>query len=184
MEFLLSKGANPNVIGIKSNWSALLSSTSQGYRDITKMLIEYGADVNHSQSDGWTPLHVAAREGHPKIARILITANPLVGSSNSDGDTSLIIAAKQGNFEIVQMILNLIHSLQDNEEAFAIVNHKNRSGLTAISAAAQRGHAKILHMLREVGAVVPYSDFGWTYLRIIWISIRHSLGVGERVDDI
>ena len=64
-----------------------------------------------------------------------------------------------------------------------IINKVNKKGITAIMAAGNRGHARIISALLRSGATVPYSDFGWTAARISWVRLRASLGVGVRPAD-
>ena len=46
VRFLLSKGADPNVVGTKADQSPLMTACQKGYKDIAKALIENGANVN------------------------------------------------------------------------------------------------------------------------------------------
>jgi ankyrin repeat protein len=46
-EFLLSKGANPNVLG-SSNWAMPLTSIINIHKiKLTRLLLEHGADINY-----------------------------------------------------------------------------------------------------------------------------------------
>jgi len=60
-EFLLSKVANPNVVGL-SNWAMPLTSAINIHKiKLARLLLEHGADVNYRDSKGLTSLK-ASRE--------------------------------------------------------------------------------------------------------------------------
>jgi ankyrin repeat protein len=46
----------------------------QGYQDLAKILIKYGADINHKGKDGSTALHLAAQEGRIETVDVLLKA--------------------------------------------------------------------------------------------------------------
>jgi hypothetical protein len=57
-EFLLKEGAKPNLV-TASGESALHIAAANGQSDIARLLIEYGAKVNHLNNEGMTPLYRA-----------------------------------------------------------------------------------------------------------------------------
>jgi ankyrin repeat protein len=64
----------------------------------------------------------------------------------------------------------------------ALFSIRTKEGKTAISLAASYGQGKAVSKLLQHGAKVPYSaDFGWTAARVLWLKMRSSLGVGQRV---
>ena len=54
--------------------SPLSAAVYQDRRDVVRLLIERGADVNQGDRAGFTPLHLAAATGYLEIARILLVA--------------------------------------------------------------------------------------------------------------
>ena len=57
-EFLLKEGAKPNLV-TDSGESSLHIAAANGHTDIARLLIEYGAKVNHRNNEGLTPLNRA-----------------------------------------------------------------------------------------------------------------------------
>ena len=118
-------------------------AASEGRSEITKALIDAGADVNVKNVKGQTALMVAVMENRPKIAQMLLTAGANVGARDVRSRTALMMAAGEGHVEFVQMFL----------AADADVNLKDNSGSqTALSWAAQNGHAEVVQMLLAAGA--------------------------------
>ena len=62
-------------------------SAQGGHLEVTRALIEAGADVNAKEDKGWTPLHICAEKGHLEVARALIKAG-----SSFDGLSSEQVA--------------------------------------------------------------------------------------------
>lgn len=69
---------------------------SLGHEEIAKILIQKGANVNLSDSNGWTPLFVAAASGHSKIVQLLIKSGADVNLKNNLGLAPLHGAAEFG----------------------------------------------------------------------------------------
>ena len=75
----LASGANVNLKN-EGGSTPLIEASRKGYKEIAKLLIENGADVNCKLEyttdiesiEGWTSLHVAAAKGHKVIAELLI----------------------------------------------------------------------------------------------------------------
>jgi ankyrin repeat protein len=75
---LLDAGANINarnrhkVFGPGN--SPLSAAVYQDRRDVVRILIERGADVNQGDNAGWTPLHLAVANGRLETAKMLLEA--------------------------------------------------------------------------------------------------------------
>lgn len=53
-------------------WTPLMIAVSGGHLDIAKVLIERGAEVNHSNDNGQIALHYAASKGRLEMMELLI----------------------------------------------------------------------------------------------------------------
>jgi ankyrin repeat protein len=61
---LLDKGANLNA-------TPLLADVQKWHQAIVKLLLEHGANVEVTDSNGFTPLTWAAYRGHADVARLV-----------------------------------------------------------------------------------------------------------------
>lgn len=100
MEYLLKKGANPNIInseGISPLHDAILS----GSTSTTEILIKYGADIDAKSISGETPLHIAVRKGKTEIVDLLINANANLKIKDNFGFLPIHVALWKGYTELV-----------------------------------------------------------------------------------
>jgi len=109
VEWLLSKGADPNIQDTVGGWTALMwvarysSSPERGdsSEKIVKILLEGGADPNIQDTVcGWTALMMAARNSSPKRGRssektvkILLEGGADPNKQDENGYTALMLAA-------------------------------------------------------------------------------------------
>jgi ankyrin repeat protein len=75
---LLDAGANINARNRHKEFgpgnSPLSAAVYQDRRDVVKLLIDRGADLNQGDNAGWRPIHLAAANGRLKTARMLLEA--------------------------------------------------------------------------------------------------------------
>lgn len=64
-----------------------------GLFEITKLLVERGADVNTVGEHGWTPLHGAAYKGMDRVVQLLVDHGARVDAVDGYGQTPLSIAS-------------------------------------------------------------------------------------------
>jgi len=85
---------------------AVLSETLSA-ADIEKIrsLIDSGADVNVTNTNGVTPLYVALHKGHTEVVKLLLAANADVNAASKKGKTPLDIASQKGHTEIVELLM-------------------------------------------------------------------------------
>ena len=65
--------------------------------DVSKMLIEAGADVNARQHGGWVPLHAAAANGDREMVDLLIARGADRAAINDAGVSAAAIARERGH---------------------------------------------------------------------------------------
>jgi uncharacterized protein len=104
---LLAGGANPNAQEINGGQNALMWAASERHPEVTKELVQHGADVHARSKTGFTALMFAAQQGDAESARILLSA----GANPNDvmprsGLTPLIIASAMGQGKAVAMLLD------------------------------------------------------------------------------
>jgi uncharacterized protein len=56
---------NPKLVSskIEYGWTPLHWAAMEGYKNVAKLLLAMGADVNAKDNWGYTPLHIAAQDG-------------------------------------------------------------------------------------------------------------------------
>lgn len=104
-----------------SGHSALHYACSKGFSDITRLLIEFGADIN-GYLTGVVAIEVAARYSQMHIIQILMEFGANIDEKGSTGRCALISAVCGGSIECVNELLKL----------GADVNLKDIEGNTAL----------------------------------------------------
>jgi ankyrin repeat protein len=66
-----------NLIDSQS-WTPLSWAAHHGHTDIARLLLDYGANVNHQTTDGLTPLSLASQKGHWETAQLLLGRGGIV----------------------------------------------------------------------------------------------------------
>ena len=139
--------ANKHVAGYRLLDFAVFS----GNIGAIKALLNWGADVNATDTLGETALMKAAQQGDIAAAKLLLAHGADMVEKGKDkngrvhGRTALMYAAWHGRKEMVQF---LIDQGADINAAGAL------SGETALTNAARRGHIDIVRMLLDKGADV------------------------------
>ncbi|WP_256012380.1 ankyrin repeat domain-containing protein [Desertivirga xinjiangensis] len=102
---LLLKGADVNLPS-QNGYSVypLNSTTAANNNDITKMLLEAGAEVNVAQSSGLTPLHSAAQHGNIEILILLLEAGANIDARTESDKTPADVALASGHLEIARIL--------------------------------------------------------------------------------
>lgn len=110
---LLLADADPNVTNIETGFSALMASTFFYEPDITRRLLDAGADVNKRNKKNESALFYAIRNERPKTVIILLHYGADIQVKNDIGMTPLDIAIKMENAEIINL-------LQDSANSFTM----------------------------------------------------------------
>ncbi|MFA5086381.1 MAG: ankyrin repeat domain-containing protein [Candidatus Paceibacterota bacterium] len=157
---LIKKGADVNIKDYH-NQSILVYSLSP---DITKALIDGGADVN-ANSGGITPLIAASLFGRLNIVRELINNGADIDEKDSDhGQTALISASIFGQLDVVRELIKNGSNLESMDY----------SGHTALMWACEEGNIDVVKALIDGGADVnTKNDFGST-------ALNYASGGGDR----
>ena len=112
--------------------------------DITKLLIDAGANTNFQNSSGDTILIMTAyRWGAFENMKVLLENGADINIKNNEGETALMYAAKdKDNLDKVKLLIKsgVDLNIQDND------------GNTALSIAREAGNTEIIELLLEAGA--------------------------------
>ncbi|WP_423148175.1 ankyrin repeat domain-containing protein [Rubrolithibacter danxiaensis] len=103
--YLLLKGADVNIPSSNGfNVYPLHSAVASNNADITKILLEAGAEVNVKQGGGVTPLHSAAQHGNIEILILLLEAGASIEAKMEDGRLPFELALEKGFHDIARIL--------------------------------------------------------------------------------
>ncbi|XP_024142769.1 ankyrin repeat domain-containing protein 50 [Oryzias melastigma] len=163
--------------------SALSAAFLEGHTDVAELLMKRGADTDVRDAEGRPLLYLLVLEGRLDMASLLIEKGGVpLESKDSEGRTALHVASWRGSVEMVDLLLKhgAKPNAQDSEgrpplhsvawtghakvgrrllETSGIdVNLACHQGATALSIAAQEGHANVVKMLLEKGSNPNHLD--------------------------
>ena len=82
----------------------LNSAAAGGHGDVSRLLVERGADVNAKQAQGFTPLHAAAQNGDADLATVLLAAGADKDARAEDGRTAADVALEAGHGTLAERL--------------------------------------------------------------------------------
>ena len=170
---LRSRGISPDGYN-----QAICDATDNKNNELLRLLIDAGADVNATGTDGWTPLTNSCLYENVEGVRILLAAPGInVNKPNNEGETPLQIAANKTNTEIMRL-LHAAGAAAATDNAAAPANGDRNAqeqlremGITpsnynqAICTATDNKNNELLSLLIAAGADVnAIGNDGWTPL--------------------
>jgi ankyrin repeat protein len=134
----------------RQGWTALMfTSKYDKDKEMTKLLVKAGANVNIQNYFGRTALMVAVNNCNEIATELLLSANADVNLQSSYGNTALILAVENGNENIIKRLLI----------AGANVNLQTKSGWTALMCTLHYSRKKhIINALLIYGADINITD--------------------------
>lgn len=159
---LLEEGANPHGTAADGNplssvffwkWYGPRGSTAsqeqkerwrQRTYEMTKVLLEYGANPNQRDVRGDFPVHQAVHWGMTDVLELLLQNGASPNVQDVDGRTPLMDAVGAGRMDMVKLILT--HGGQDS------VNWQDARGDTALHWANRYGDSDVVELLLQAGA--------------------------------
>ncbi|KAK7071448.1 Protein tanc2, partial [Halocaridina rubra] len=143
---LLLAGASPDYPSEHIHNSPILGVCAhQGHTEMVALLIEFGADVNQTNSEGVTALGLAAARGHCDVVRLLVQADASLTMKDKQNQTPMVQAAAAGHLNVVGYLLSCDwpgpHDLLRNQAHQSLV------------AAAANGHSNVVEFLLDMAEV-------------------------------
>ncbi|KAF1951416.1 GDPD-domain-containing protein [Byssothecium circinans] len=125
--------------------AALILATQNGSKEIVRLLVDAGVDVNFRNEQGETALHIAARLDHVECAAILLQGSTSYRidvdvPENTFAWTPLFVACVDGHEDTARLLM----------EHNANIDRCDNGGYTAKEHAALRGHMTIVRMLNDI----------------------------------
>ncbi|KAH9499734.1 hypothetical protein Btru_077696 [Bulinus truncatus] len=139
LKILLDKGSKVVNHCDSKGLTALHFSVMEQSLDETKLLIQYGANVNMKSNAGDTPLHLAVR--NVDVVKFLLDNHADVNALDGNGDTALFYAS-QSFSDLPETVEVLIRSGSD-------VNHRNKDGMSALFLAVENAHEASMKLLLD-----------------------------------
>ena len=148
VETLIAHAANVHLTEALSGQTALMWAAEAGSDQITKVLIEAGADVTQASTlveipeyrrrpdrtaGGFTPLMFAARSGDLSTARLLVEAGADVNRVAPDGTTPLIVATVRAHVPLAIWLLEQGADANVNRERFTALHRAAGSWATELT---------------------------------------------------
>lgn len=146
MRVELGKEVDPNRKN-PDNLTPLHLAARQGHLEISRLLLEKGADPNRMQNTtARTPLHLAVQHQHEQVTKLLLErgANPNLVARYGKGETlaPLQLAARSGGGEIARLLLRY---------GARLGSRCSGCGSQLLHLAARTGHAGLARLLLAQG---------------------------------
>ena len=145
---LLATGADVNVLDKEIDSTALAQAVQLDNRELVKILLDAGADVNEKNRAGMTALMYVGDDTSVETVGDLIAAGAKVDIKDDEGKNALHHAASDASSEALQALIDAGASLDAGDE----------SGRTALMIAAQEGNEDNVVALVKAGATVNLRD--------------------------
>ena len=105
VDYLIKAGAGVNTPSKNSlKVTPLQSAVAGGHLEVTRRLLEAGANPNVREGSGYTPLHTAAHNGDIEIVRSLIFGGADSEAMSLNNERPIDMAIKSGHREIVALL--------------------------------------------------------------------------------
>ncbi|XP_011302998.1 protein TANC2 isoform X2 [Fopius arisanus] len=152
---LLLAGASPNHrTEYLGNAPVLCMYAHEGSVEMVSLLLEFGADVELTNSQGCTALSLASTRGHCDVVRLLAGAGASLGHADIAGQCPLVHAARHGRFPVVGYLLACDWSTPTSESQIVpFETSREEAAQQAVVAAASQGHESVVEYLLDMAKV-------------------------------
>ncbi|KAJ5816443.1 hypothetical protein N7447_008676 [Penicillium robsamsonii] len=168
---LLKNGADPNGNIQQMKISLVAIAAHEGFDDIVKLLIKFGANIEIPDHAGLRPIHWATKNNHPDTVRLLLSHGAEIDPRGSDDLTPFLSAVSnnqvqmaeflikeganvhaRGQFDRTAMMLSIheenpIPMLQLLVDNGARLDLRDDSGLTVLDHALQSDYTEVISFL-------------------------------------
>lgn len=137
------------------------------------LLLEFGAEVELTNSQGCTALSLASAKGHCDVVRQLIAAGASPGHADTAGYCPLVHAARNGWLNVVGYLLACDWVVKTEEDV-----ELAEAAQQALIAAAGQGHVEIIEYLldmAEVNVDIPDTITGICSIQYLMINKTYTL---------
>jgi len=147
----LNESVSPDQIDVtdREGYRPLGWAAQHGSKDIARLLLEYGADVNAKNNMRQSPLIIATHAGESAMVQLLLENHADVTITDLSNWYDALKYAIDKNYEAIAVQLI---------KAGSSVNEENRDGFTPLMVAALRGHISIINLLLENGADITQKN--------------------------
>ena len=121
--------------------TAMAMSIRNGDREVVRMLLDLGADLNAIEGVPWSPLDSAVHNNRLDLARLFLQRGADVNAVDAVGYTPLLLAASIdfGDTGMIELLL----------AAGANIDAKNPAGKTALDLAREYQHTRFIAILER-----------------------------------
>lgn len=130
----------------------LWTAATMGHFEIVKVLVDNGADINHTTKTNSTPIRGAAYDGHTQIVEYLANVGADIHKANNCGQSPLSIAAAMEQCECVEFLLR----------KGANVHQKGHNEDTPLHVCVESGSNTVSKLLVDAGALNTPNVLGHT----------------------
>nr|XP_029718771.1 protein TANC2-like isoform X1 [Aedes albopictus] len=147
---LLLAGASPDhVTSFLGSATVLCIAAHEGIVPMVSLLLEFGANVEKTNSQGCTPLILASAKGHCDVVRQLVAAGSALGQTDTSQRCALVHAAITGKLKVVKYLVACDWNPRPDSNDVTL----EQAAQQALIAAASQGNTEIVEDFLDMGEV-------------------------------
>jgi ankyrin repeat protein len=151
VQYLCEHGA---LLDLQDNNGNTAVHVSNSHLDVTRVLVQKGANLCAAEASGSTALHIAAKSGYLNILQYLADSFAPTDMRNTKKETALLVAAAEGHEKIVRFLIELgagigvrdIRGENSPRHSYSKRSHRNHTGAKGSSRRKEARLASIPHI--------------------------------------